>query len=90
MTHEEQTEILNDYLACDAKIKKLEKFRDELKEQVVALGEGSHKTEKGSVSVTLGERKTLSQDILKESFGGEIPAKFYKTTASITVRVTKF
>ena len=86
----DQNELINDYLACDAKIKKLTKILEEMKEQIVALGEGLHRTDKGAVSVTLSQRKTLSQDNLKDFFDGTIPEKFYKTSSSISVRVTKF
>lgn len=91
MNHEQQSALINDYLACDSKIKQLEKLRDEMKKEIIALGEGSHSTSEGQVSVSVSERRTLSQDLMKKFFNvTEFPEELYSTSKSVTVRVTKY
>ncbi len=81
--------MIDEYVSLDEEIKKLEKKRERAKEQIIALGEGSHRANLGSVSVTLGQRTLLDQTKLKEKFGEQL-ADCYKTSSSITVRVTVF
>ena len=91
MNHEQQTTLINDYLACDSKIKQLEKLRDDMKKNIIAMGEGDHTTSSGKVSVSVSERRTLSQDLMKKFFNvTEFPEELYSTSKSVTVRVTKF
>ena len=89
MNHASITELIDQYLELDGKIKRLELERDAKKEQVIALGEGAHRSNLGSVSVTAGQRRTLDQELLKSTMGADLEA-FYKVSKSITVRVTHF
>lgn len=89
MNNAEIKTLVDDYVSLDEEIKKLEKKRDRMKEQVIALGEGDHRSRLGKVSVTLSQRTLLDQKALKEKFGEQI-ADCYKTSSSITVRVTRF
>jgi hypothetical protein len=81
--------LVDDYVSLDEEIKRLEKKRDRMKEQVIALGEGDHRSNLGKVAVTLSQRTLLDQKALKEALGEQL-APYYKTSSSITVRVTKF
>lgn len=89
MKDSEIRELVDHYVSIDEEIKKLEKKRDKMKEQIIALGEGAHRSNLGSVSVTLSQRTLLDQKALKEAYG-EALAPYFKTSSSITVRVTKF
>jgi hypothetical protein len=83
--------LVDKLVLIDAEIKKLEKRRDELKEQVIALGEGNHGGHVGSVSVALQNRRNLDKDLVRKAIGDD--EKFeacYKTGSSIVVRVTQF
>ena len=81
--------LVSKYVSLDAEIKTLERKRDMLKEQIIALGEGSHRCDLGSVSVTLSQRTLLDQKKLKEVYGDELEP-YFKTSSSISVRVTMF
>ncbi len=81
--------LLDDYISLDEEIKKLEKKRERAKEQIIALGEGAHRSNIGSVTVSLSQRTLLDQTKLKEKFGEQL-ADCYKTSSSITVRTTVF
>lgn len=83
-------ELIDNYVAADTEIKKIERYRDKIKEQIVALGEGAHRGTAGQVSVTLSERRLLNNDLLKKKFGEESLEDCYKTSAAITVRVALF
>lgn len=81
--------LVSKYVSLDAEIKVLERKRDLLKEQIIALGEGAHRCDIGSASVTMTQRTLLDQKKLKEDFGDKLEP-YYKTSNSITVRVTMF
>ena len=85
-----QYSMIDKYVLIDQEIKRLEKRRDELKQQVIALGEGGHPGHEGAVSVSLQQRKTLDQDKIKKLLSEDVLETCYKTSASIVVRVTKF
>lgn len=87
MEQQEINKMVDRYIALDKKLKELERAKEELKEQIVALGEGEHRTAKGKVSVSLSQRSLLDQKALKEAYGDAL-APYYKTSASITVRVS--
>lgn len=89
MNTAELNQLVDSYVTLDEEIKSLERKRDRMKEQIIALGEGAHRANVGAVTVSLGERRTLDQAKLKESLGEQIEA-FYKTSTSITVRVAVF
>ena len=89
MNTAELNQLVDGYVSLDEEIKSLERKRDRMKEQIIALGEGAHRANVGAVTVSLGERRTLDQAKLKESLGDQIEG-FYKTSTSITVRVTVF
>lgn len=89
MKDSEIRSMVDDYVSLDEEIKKLERKRDRMKEQMIALGEGDHRSHLGKVSVTLSQRTLLDQKALKEALGEQL-APYYKTSSSITVRVTRF
>ena len=89
MKDQEIRTLVAHYVSLDDEIKSLERKRDALKEQIIALGEGSHRCDLGSVSVSLSQRTLLDQKKLKEDFGEKL-MPYYKTSSSITVRVTMF
>lgn len=89
MNTAELNQLIDGYVTLDEEIKSLERKRDRMKEQIIALGEGAHRANVGAVTVSLGERRTLDQAKLKESLGEQIEG-FYKTSTSITVRVAVF
>lgn len=89
MNNSEIKQLVDGYVTLDEEIKRLERKRDRMKEQIIALGEGAHRANVGSVSVTLSERRTLDSKKLKEDMGEQIES-YYKTSTSITVRVTVF
>lgn len=89
MNQTEIKQLVDEYVSLDEEIKRLERKKDRMKEQIIALGEGAHRSNLGSVSVSLSERRTLDQTKLKEQLGERIE-DFYKTSTSITVRVTAF
>lgn len=89
MKDAEIRQLVDDYVTLDEEIKKLERKRDCMKEQIIALGEGDHRANVGKVLVTLSQRTLLDQKALKEAYGEQL-APYYKTSSSITVRVTRF
>lgn len=89
MKEEEARKLVSKYVSLDAEIKSLERKRDLLKEQIISLGEGAHRCDIGSASVSLSQRTLLDQKKLKEDFGDKLEP-YYKTSSSITVRVTMF
>ena len=82
--------LVNDYLTIDSEIKTLERKRDKMKEQIVSLGEGAHRSNAGQVTVALSETRRLNNDLLKAKFGEAQLEDCYKPSAAITVRVTVF
>ena len=90
MDQSAQFTLIDKYVLLDAEIKRLEKRRDELKEQLIALGEGNHGGHEGSVSVSLQNRKNLSKDKVAALITPEQLESCYSTGSSIVVRVTKF
>lgn len=90
MDQAQQFSLVDKLVLIDAEIKKLEKRREELKEQVIALGEGAHGGHQGSVSVTLQERRNLSKDKVAKLITPEQLESCYITGSSIVVRVIKF
>lgn len=89
MKDSEIRQLVDDYVTLDEEIKKLERKRDRMKEQIIALGEGDHRANVGKVLVVLSQRTLLDLKALKEKYG-EALAPYYKTSSSITVRVTRF
>lgn len=89
MKDQEIRALVSEYVHLDEEIKALEKRRELMKEQIIALGEGSHRSDIGSVSVSLSQRTLLDQKKLKEEFGDKL-LPYFKTSSSITVRVTVF
>ena len=90
MDQTQQFSLIDKYVLLDAEIKRLEKRREELKEQVVSLGEGSHGGHEGSISVSLQNRKNLSKDKVAALITPEQLESCYTTNGSIVVRATKF
>jgi len=82
--------LVDELVSIDAQIKALEKTKDKLKEQIVALGEGSHPGHLGYVSVALQARKSLTPDKVKKLLTPEQFESCYTSGASIVVRVTQF
>lgn len=89
MKDQEIRALVSKYVALDVEVKTLERKRDLLKEQIIALGEGAHRCDVGSVSVSLSQRTALDQKKLKEDFGVKLEP-YFKTSSSVTVRVTVF
>lgn len=89
LTAKAMREMIDNYIAADQEIKKIEKYKEKLKEQIVALGEGAHAGTVGQCTVTTSETSRLDNTLLKEKFG-EALVDCYKTTKSITVRISKF
>ena len=89
MNDQEQRALVSKYVTLDQEIKALERQRDAVKEQIIAMGEGAHRCDIGSATVSLSQRTLLDQNKLKEAFGDKLEP-FYKTSSSITVRVTVF
>jgi adenosylmethionine-8-amino-7-oxononanoate aminotransferase len=85
-----QFTLVDKLVLIDAEIKKLEKRKEELKQQVIALGEGTHGGHAGSVSVSLQNRKNLSKDLVAKLITPEQLESCYTTSGSIVVRVTVF
>lgn len=89
MEQQQINALVNQYLDLDKQIKALERAKEEIKEQIIALGEGDHRTDIGKVNVSLSQRVLLDQKALKEAYGDAL-APYYKPSASIIVRVTHF
>lgn len=89
MTQKQIRELIDSYLAADLEIKKIEKYKEKIKEQLIALGEGTHRGNAGQVSVVKSETSRLNNDLLKAKYGEGL-VDCYKTTTSITVRVSAF
>ena len=82
-------ELIDNYIAADAEIKKIERYKDKIKEQIVALGEGEHAGNVGKVTTTVSETSRLDNPLLKAKFG-EALTDCYKTSKTVTVRITRF
>ena len=82
--------LVDELVSLDASIKSLETRKTVLKEQVIALGEGTHPGHLGSVSVALQNRKNLSKDLVAKLLTEEQLESCYTTSSSIVVRVTQF
>ena len=82
-------ELIDNYIAADAEIKKIEKYKEKVKEQLIALGEGAHRGNAGQVTVSKTETLRLNNDLLKAKFG-EALTDCYKTSKTVTVRITRF
>ena len=61
MKDQEIRALVSKYVSLDEEIKTLERKRDMLKEQIISLGEGAHRCDVGSVSVSLSQRTLLDQ-----------------------------
>ena len=77
-------------VAIDAEIKKLEKRREELKQQVIAMGEGGHPGHLGAVTVALQSRRNLSKEAVAKLITEDQLESCYVTGSSIVVRITQF
>ena len=89
LTQKATRELIDNYIAADIELKKIEKYKDKIKEQLISLGEGSHSGLTGKISVVAAETSRLNNDLLKAKYG-EALADCYKTTTSITVRISVF
>jgi len=89
LTAKAMRELIDNYIAADKEIKKIEKYKDKLKEQIVAMGEGAHAGTVGQATVSVSETSRLDNTLLKEKYG-EALADCYKTSKSITVRIALF
>ena len=89
LTQKAIRELIDNYLAADAEVKKIEKYKEKIKAEIIALGEGNHDGNVGRCSVTVSETSRLNNDMLKAKYGESL-ADCYKTTSSVTVRVTLF
>lgn len=89
-TQSEIFSTVDKLVAIDAEIKKLEARRDELKQQVIALGEGGHPGRLGAVTVALQSRKSFKVDKAKAFMTEDQFLSCYETGSSIVVRITQF
>ena len=90
MDQTQQFSLIDKLVLIDAEIKKLEKRKEELKQDVIALGEGTHAGHAGSVTVALQNRRNLSKDLVAKLITPEALESCYTTGSSIVVRVTLF
>jgi len=49
-------ELIDNYLLADVELKKIEKYKEKLKADLIALGEGAHLGNAGQVSATVKAR----------------------------------
>lgn len=89
-TAQENYSAVDKLILIDVEIKKLEKRRDELKQQVIAMGEGGHPGHVGAVTVTLQSRKMFKADKAKKFMSEEDFESCYETGSSIVCRITQF
>lgn len=89
LTQKQIRQLIDNYIQADAEIKKIEKFKDKVKEQLVALGEGAHRGNVGQVTVSKTETSRLDNALLKAKYGDNL-ADCYKPSVSVTVRIAKF
>ena len=82
--------LIDKLVLLDEEIKSLEKRKEELKQQVIALGEGAHPGHEGSVSVALQSRKSFKSEKAKKFLTEEQFESCYETGSSIVVRITRF
>lgn len=82
-------ELIDNYLLADVELKKIEKYKEKLKADLIALGEGDHMGNIGQVIVSTTETSRLNNDLLKAKFG-EALVDCYKTSKSVTVRIKLF
>lgn len=82
-------ELIDNYIVADAEIKKIEKYKEKVKEQLIALGEGAHRGNAGQVTVSKTETLRLNNDLLKAKYGDDL-ADCYKASVSVTVRISMF
>lgn len=83
--------LVDSLVAIDIQIKALERAKELVKEEIIALGEGTHPGHNGSVSVALQNRRNLDKGLVEAAIGDK--EKFeacYVTGSSIVVRVTPF
>lgn len=90
MTQEQTFSLVDKLVLIDEEIKTLEKRREELKKQVIAMGEGGHPGHVGAVTVSLQNRKSFKAEKAKPFLTGEQFESCYETGSSIVVRITKF
>lgn len=90
MNQSEQYSLVDKLVLIDEEIKKLEKRREELKQQVIALGEGGHPGRVGAVTVSLQNRRNFKSDKAKAFMTEEQFNSCYETGSSIVVRITQF
>lgn len=89
LTQKAIRELIDNYLLADIELKKIEKYKEKLKADLIALGEGDHRGNSGQVSVSTTETARLNNDLLKAKFG-EALADCYKSSKSVTVRIKLF
>jgi len=82
--------LIDKFVLIDEEIKSLEKRKEELKQQVIALGEGGHPGHKGAVTVSLQNRKSFKADKAKQFMTEAQFESCYETDSSIVVRITRF
>ena len=82
-------ELIDNYIQADAEIKKIEKYKEKVKEQLIALGEGAHRGNAGQITVSKTETLRLNNDLLKAKYGDGL-ADCYKASVSVTVRISMF
>ena len=90
MNTKEKNRVIDELVDVDTQIKAFEKRKGELKEVVIAFGEGAHASKHGSISITTQNRRTLSSEKMKAEIPAEFLEKFYVESKSVVVRVTKF
>jgi len=89
LTQKAIRELIDNYLLADVELKKIEKYKEKLKADLIALGEGAHLGNAGQVDVSTTETSRLNNDLLKAKYG-EALADCYKTSKSVTVRIKLF
>lgn len=90
MNQSEQYTLVDKLVLIDEEIKRLEKRREELKQQVIALGEGGHPGRVGAVTVSLQNRRSFKSDKAKSFMTEEQFASCYESGSSIVCRITSF
>jgi len=89
LTQKAVRELIDNYLLADVELKKIEKYKEKLKAELIALGEGAHLGNVGQVNVSATETSRLNNDRLKAKFG-EALADCYTLSKSVTVRIKLF
>ncbi len=90
MNPSEQFSLIDKFVLIDEEIKRLEVRREQLKQQIIALGEGGHAGSEGAATVSLQSRRTFKADKAKAFLTDEQFDSCYEVGSSIVVRVTRF